>query len=371
MGRRSDSLATPRCSVFREDAGLIEERSLHLLSALEAQAAHALDELRSYRAKHQALEIQLAEAEAARRELEAARLELVEENRELDEQNRELEEDNARLRERLRKGEPAPAFPGPARRAQGLAALIGQRAREGAGAQLGSQPASDAEPVSQASPASHAPSPARQQPAEPGPLAPPGTPQPEERGDRQGALAIEQAPSADALLKQWYQRYPGTFFKGHTRPLKVGIHHELAAREPWPEKLVRRALAGYVNLPRYLKAVREGAERIDLDGAPAGSVDVQAAEHARRKLERLQTERRERGRPAGGKPQRDGNKPRSSRQGAAKRQHDRARHSPKPQAATQPSAEEAPKVPADPKTRMEAKLSALLAKHNGQKTGGR
>ncbi|MBA2779169.1 ProQ/FINO family protein [Billgrantia kenyensis] len=374
MGLRSDSLATPRCSVFREDAGLIEERSLHLLSALEAQAAHALDELRTYRAKHQALEIQLAEAEAARRELEAARLELVEENRELDEQNRELEEDNARLRERLRKGEPAPAFPGPARRAQGLAALIGQRAREGAGSQLDSrQPAGDAEPVSQASPAPAAqpPSPARQRPAESEQATPPGTLQPEEKGERQGALAIEQAPSADALLKQWYQRYPGTFFKGHTRPLKVGIHHELSAREPWPEKLVRRALAGYVNLPRYLKAVREGAERIDLDGAPAGSVDAQAAEHARRKLERLQTERRERSRSGGSKPQRDGDKPRAPRQGAAERQHDKARRASKPNAGNQPAAEAPPAAPADPKTRMEAKLSALLAKHNGQKTEGR
>ncbi|QTP57137.1 ProQ/FinO family protein [Billgrantia sulfidoxydans] len=131
--------------------------------------------------------------------------------------------------------------------------------------------------------------------------------------ERQGRLAIEQAPSADALLKQWYQRYPRTFFKGHTRPLKVGIHHDLSAREPWPEKLVRRALAGYVNLPRYLKAVREEAERIDLDGEPAGSVDAQAAEHAKRKLERLQSERRERGRTEGRPPAQRQGRPRARR----------------------------------------------------------
>ena len=312
---------------FREDAGLIEERSLHLFSALEARATDALDELRLCRAKLQELETRLADAEAARQELEASRLELMEENRELDEQNRELEEDNTRLRERLRKGEPAPVFPGAARRAQGLAALMGQRPREDTPQQEGSAgeplaPGSEergqveppvgtsqggvgamrspfaassrqaAEPAGQPQ-MRHAPQDKPEQQAQ---VSPAG------HDERQGRLAIEQAPSADALLKQWYQRYPKTFFKGHTRPLKVGIHHDLAAREPWPEKLVRRALAGYVNLPRYLKAVREGAERIDLDGQPAGSVDTQAAEHAKRKLERLQDERRERGRVAPSPP---------------------------------------------------------------------
>ncbi|KFC50296.1 ABC transporter substrate-binding protein, partial [Halomonas sp. SUBG004] len=87
-------------------------------------------------------------------------------------------------------------------------------------------------------------------------------------------------PSPQALLKQWYQRYPHAFFKGHTKPLKVGIHQDLAEREPWPSKLIRRALANYVNLPRYTKSMREGAERVDLDGQPAGKVDKEAAKHA-------------------------------------------------------------------------------------------
>lgn len=94
---------------------------------------------------------------------------------------------------------------------------------------------------------------------------------------------VSQAPSPHALLNQWYERYPKAFFKGHTKPLKVGIHQELAEREEWPNKLIRRALANYVNLPRYIKAVREGAERVDLDGQPAGKVDKQAALHAAEK----------------------------------------------------------------------------------------
>ncbi|PAU70552.1 ProQ/FINO family protein [Vreelandella alkaliphila] len=92
--------------------------------------------------------------------------------------------------------------------------------------------------------------------------------------------AAPQPPSPQALLRQWYKRYPQAFFTGHTKPLKVGIHQDLALREPWSGKLIRRALANYVNLPRYVKSMREGAERIDLDGNSAGKVDKEAARHA-------------------------------------------------------------------------------------------
>ncbi|WP_245748341.1 ProQ/FINO family protein [Vreelandella subterranea] len=92
-----------------------------------------------------------------------------------------------------------------------------------------------------------------------------------------------EPPSPHALLAQWYTRYPKAFFKGHTQPLKVGIHHDLAEREPWSGKLIRRALANYVNLPRYIKSVREGATRIDLEGNEAGVVDAEAARHAAEK----------------------------------------------------------------------------------------
>lgn len=371
----------------------MENSSRQLFRDLEARAAGALDELRSCRMQLQELEARLAESEARRQELEAARLELVEENRELDEQNRELEEDNTRLRERLRKGEPAPLFPGSTRRAQGLAALMGQRPAAEPARKPGTQ--SDPERPEHTGPELAKPE-----------LDKPELAKPEEgaaslavQNERQGHLAIEQAPSADGLLKQWYQRYPRTFFKGHTRPLKVGIHHDLAAREPWPEKLVRRALAGYVNLPRYLKAVREEAERIDLDGAPAGIVDAQAAEHARRKLERLQSERRESGRKENGRkesgrkeggrkeggrradksPQRSADKthahggasrPGQREQKAEQTVEQKAERKPRPMTgAAESAATQAAAAPSDPKERMEAKLSALLAKHGSGKTG--
>src|SRR5690554_1993072 len=306
--------------------------------SLEQRTTDALDSLRHYRARLQELETRLAESEAQR-------LELSEENRELDEQNRELEEDNARLRERLRSGEPAPAFPAPARRAQGLAALIGQRPE--------TPPATPPDDAPVPAPAAPAPTPAPQPPAT-------------TRDTPQGQLAIEQAPSAEALLKQWYQRYPNAFFKGHTRPLKVGIHQDLAAHEPWPEKLLRRALAGYVNLPRYLKAVREGAERIDLDGKPDGNVDAKAAEHARKKLERLQAEGRGKGGAVPGQPRRAAGKGKPGRGKAAGRgTAGKGPASKAPAAQAAPGAEPPQPARSAPAT-LEEKLAALVAKHRQQ-----
>ncbi|MBS9404285.1 ProQ/FinO family protein [Halomonas sp. TRM85114] len=191
--------------------------------------------------------------------------------------------------------------------------------------------------------------------------------------------AASDAPSPQALLAQWYRRYPDTFFKGHTRPLKVGIHQDLAAREPWPEKLVRRALAGYVNLPRYLKAVREGGERIDLEGQAAGTVDAQAADHARQKLERLQAGRADHSRQGsnrGETPQLDPTRKSAVSEtrspGDTQSRHE-SRDKPAekapagkrvdaPPRGQKPTAER----PSDSHATLEDKLSALLAKHNRQ-----
>ena len=120
----------------------------------------------------------------------------------------------------------------------------------------------------------------------------------EEKGELSATAETAKAPSPHALLNQWYERYPKAFFKGHTKPLKVGIHQQLAEREEWPNKLIRRALANYVNLPRYIKAVREGAERVDLDGQPAGKVDKEAARHAAEK----RGEKKEGGQPKKAQP---------------------------------------------------------------------
>jgi ProP effector len=137
---------------------------------------------------------------------------------------------------------------------------------------------------------------------------------------------------------------------------------------------VHRALACYVNLPRYLKSVRAGAERIDLDGQAAGQVDPAAADYARRKLERLQAERRDRKRPlatrkpsvqeqkwepACGDPSMESRSdgPGTDRPGSGSAEPVARQHRTQPVESS--TSDEAP-------TTLEEKLSALVAKHNSR-----
>src|SRR5690554_4143999 len=371
-----------------EENGLIEERSIRLLDALEGRTDTLLGLLQRERDARLSLQQRLDELEAAHRELGEKHLaleeehrelveehrELVEECRELDEQNRELEEHNRRLHERLNsQGEgQGTGFPRPARRSQGLSALIGRSATSAAtstdvGARLvgRSAEATDA--------GANTPSPDKSGSYNAAEATATGAARADaESPDKSGsynaaaatdAAATTDAPSPQALLAEWYQRYPGAFFKGHTRPLKVGIHEALAEQEPWPEKLVRRALACYVNLPRYLKAVREGAERIDLDGKPAGQVDAKAAEHARKKLERLQAEGRGKGGAVPGQPRRAAGKGKPGRGKTAGRgAAGKGPASKAPAAQAAPGAEPPQPSRSAPAT-MEEKLAALVAKH--------
>ena len=112
--------------------------------------------------------------------------------------------------------------------------------------------------------------------------------------DNAAVQAPVDAPSPQQLLKQWYSRYPQAFFKAHTRPLQIGIHEALIAAEPWSARLIRRTLACYVNLPRYMKSVRSGAQRVDLHGQPAGNVTEDEALHAREQLKQLQARQKNR-----------------------------------------------------------------------------
>ncbi len=375
----------PVSQSLREETGLAEQRVHSLLDALDGRTRSLLERLtleREARRHAEAvqgelaqrlaeLERQLAEAEATRLELDEVRRELMEENRELDEQNSELEAHNRHLHERLAAGEPAEGGFRPGRRSQGLSALIGRRpapapaSEAPVGARFIGDKSAAAGPDADAKGVS---SPVETQSVGDQATSAGAEGSPESPGARQDSLAIGEAPSPQALLDEWYTRYPAAFFKGHTRPLMVGIHEVLASREPWPEKLVRRALACYVNLPRYLKAVREDAERIDLDGQPAGKVDAQSADHAHRKLDRLQGEKRaSQGRKHPGRQNKGRGKP--SRAGSQDRAHGKPKDGAKGRPSSQgqgvsagPVRERAEPAPAT----MEEKLSALLVKHNGR-----
>ena len=86
-------------------------------------------------------------------------------------------------------------------------------------------------------------------------------------------------PTLPALAKT----YPACFDGENPRPLKLGIHRDLVAAG-FEKAAVKRALARYCNRPRYRKALRAGAIRIDLQGQPAGVVTAAETETARADL---------------------------------------------------------------------------------------
>ena len=71
------------------------------------------------------------------------------------------------------------------------------------------------------------------------------------------------------------------------RPLKIGIRDDLAALFPEIEpQTIGQALKIYTLHSGYLRALVEGAPRMDLNGAEVGSVTAEVAGHARELLER-------------------------------------------------------------------------------------
>lgn len=89
-------------------------------------------------------------------------------------------------------------------------------------------------------------------------------------------------------LDYWVKTYPRSFMPGQPQPLKIGIHEELLAVEGGDMKKIRRALASYVKVPRYLRCMKTGAVRLDLQGNNAGFVSKEEADFAETHLRKLE-----------------------------------------------------------------------------------
>jgi len=89
--------------------------------------------------------------------------------------------------------------------------------------------------------------------------------------------------AARALIERLCEIWPRCFFlyQRKRRPLKLGVHRDIAALDDAiaPRQL-SSALRYYVGNRFYLAACREGADRIDLDGKPAGKVSAEEAANA-------------------------------------------------------------------------------------------
>lgn len=85
------------------------------------------------------------------------------------------------------------------------------------------------------------------------------------------------------------EQFPACFnLTGEAKPLKIGIFDDLATRLETDERVsktrLRTALRHYTNSWRYLRAVKAGVERVDLDGKPAGIVEEGHQQHAEEEL---------------------------------------------------------------------------------------
>ncbi len=95
--------------------------------------------------------------------------------------------------------------------------------------------------------------------------------------------APDPAPAPE--LPPLAEVYPACFDWERPRPLKLGIHKDLLAAGFGGAGVkpaeIKRALGRYCHRPRYRKTLRAGANRVDLDGRPAGAVTAEEAEAAR------------------------------------------------------------------------------------------
>ncbi|GAA5217822.1 RNA chaperone ProQ [Corallincola platygyrae] len=94
-----------------------------------------------------------------------------------------------------------------------------------------------------------------------------------------------KAQAIENTLKLLTETFPACFSaSGEAKPLKIGIFKDLAERfaenEDVSKTQLRVALRRYTSGWRYLESVKAGVERVDLDGAPAGTVSEEHADHA-------------------------------------------------------------------------------------------
>ncbi|RTE87210.1 MULTISPECIES: RNA chaperone ProQ [Gammaproteobacteria] len=97
-------------------------------------------------------------------------------------------------------------------------------------------------------------------------------------------------PNSKEVIAYLAEQFPKCFtLEGEAKPLKIGIFEDLASRLAEDEKVsktrLRVALRQYTNSWRYLRCVKQGVERVDLDGGNAGTVETDHEEHAKETLE--------------------------------------------------------------------------------------
>jgi ProP effector len=101
--------------------------------------------------------------------------------------------------------------------------------------------------------------------------------------------SIKDVYATVALLAATWPKAFSVEFAGR-KPLKVGIGNEIAVATEGAitQAELDAALNLYCSHKSYLKKLREGAERVDVDGNPVGTVTAEQAATAHRRIQRME-----------------------------------------------------------------------------------
>ncbi|MBV7314609.1 RNA chaperone ProQ [Shewanella sp. NIFS-20-20] len=178
--------------------------------------------------------------------------------------------------------------------------------------------------------------------------------------------STDKLTDTNAILAYLYETFPLCFIaEGEAKPLKIGLFQDLAERLADDSKVsktqLRAALRRYTSSWRYLKSIKLGAVRVDLDGNACGELEQEHIDHAQTTLKESQERAKEK-RQAQAKAKKEEAKPaRKPKPKMAKPAAKSANDKPK---IERPAKVEKPFVPAQlselkPKQRVSVKLGKI------------
>ncbi|MBA6390779.1 RNA chaperone ProQ [Colwellia sp. BRX10-3] len=99
--------------------------------------------------------------------------------------------------------------------------------------------------------------------------------------------------STKEIIAYLAEKFPACFsVEGAAKPLKIGIFQDLAEKLTGDETVsktrLRQALRHYTSSWRYLKAIKMGVFRVDIDGNDAAEIDQEQADYASKTLKESQ-----------------------------------------------------------------------------------
>ena len=107
------------------------------------------------------------------------------------------------------------------------------------------------------------------------------------------AVAEVKRVSTKEIIAYLAEKFPACFStQGAAKPLKIGIFQELAEKlvddETVSKTRLRQALRHYTSSWRYLKVVKLGAFRVNIDGEEVAEIDQEQADYAAKTLKESQ-----------------------------------------------------------------------------------